>query len=130
LLGGVFGVAVALAGCGSGEPATPAPTGPPAVPGGPPGALIALADVPVGGGVIAPGRVLVVQLEEGEVLAYDAICPHQAITIGTPDATGTITCPGHLGRFRAADGSRIDGPAPSGLRAIAVQVSDGYVVRS
>jgi nitrite reductase/ring-hydroxylating ferredoxin subunit len=89
-----------------------------------------LADVPVGGGVIAPGPVLVVRAAEETVTAYDAVCPHASITIGLPDAGGVITCPGHGGHFRAADGARIDGPAPRGLRTIAVTVRDGYVVRA
>jgi len=101
-----------------------------ASPVGPAGALVRLADVPVGGGVIAPGPVLVVRTAKGQVKAYDATCPHQAITIGVPDSGGRITCPGHGGHFNAADGARIDGPAQRGLTAIDVLVTDGYVVRT
>jgi nitrite reductase/ring-hydroxylating ferredoxin subunit len=136
LFGGAFCVGMALAGCGSGsgDPVTPGsatstPATPTALPGGPPGALVELAAVPVGGGVMAPGPVLVVRVGEEDVAAYNPICPHQAFTVGVPDGAGTITCPGHGARFTAADGALISGPAPSGLRRIAVQVKDGFVVR-
>lgn len=89
-----------------------------------------LAEVPVGGGVVAPGPVLVLRTAGEQVTAYDAICPHASITIGLPDANGVITCPGHGGHFRASDGARVDGPAPRGLRTIAVAVREGYVVRA
>jgi nitrite reductase/ring-hydroxylating ferredoxin subunit len=91
---------------------------------------VALEDVPVGTGVIAPGPVLVMRSSAAEVRAYDAVCPHQRITIGTPDPSGTITCPGHGARFAAADGKVLSGPAPSGLRPITVDVQDGFVVRA
>jgi len=137
---GAVCAAVLLSGCGGdAEPvsapppagasgATPAPA--PPTPNGPAGALVRLADVPVGGGVIAPGPVLVVQLTRGQVKAYDATCPHMAITIGVPDASGRITCPGHGGHFAAADGARIDGPAPRGLTPVVVALKEGFVVRA
>ena len=136
---GAVCAAVLLSGCGGdAEPvsapppagatgATPAPA---PTPNGPAGALVRLADVPVGGGVIAPGPVLVVQLTRGQVKAYDATCPHMAITIGVPDASGRITCPGHGGHFAAADGARIDGPAPRGLTPVVVALKEGFVVRA
>jgi len=91
---------------------------------------VKLADVPVGGGVIARGPVLVLRQAGEQVTAYDAVCPHASITIAPPDANGVITCPGHGGHFRASDGARLDGPAPRGLRTIAVAVRDGYVIRA
>jgi nitrite reductase/ring-hydroxylating ferredoxin subunit len=91
---------------------------------------VALDAVPVGTGVIAPGPVLVVRGPTDDIRAYDAVCPHQRITIGTPDSSGTITCPGHGARFAAADGTLLSGPAPTGLTSIAVDVRDGFVVRA
>jgi cytochrome b6-f complex iron-sulfur subunit len=132
---GALGAAFVLAAC-EGSPATPTASAPattaapPATPAGPPGALVALEQVPVGTGVIAPGPVLVMRSSADEVTAYDAVCPHQRITIGTPDPSGTITCPGHGARFAAADGKVLSGPAPSGLRTIAIDVQDGFVVRA
>ena len=40
-----------------------------------------------------------------------------------------ITCRGHDSHFKASDGSRIDGVAPTGLRPVQVQVKEGYVVK-
>jgi nitrite reductase/ring-hydroxylating ferredoxin subunit len=133
ILCGALGAVFVLTAC-EGSPAAPATTAPPAppppTPAGPPGALVALENVPVGTGVIAPGPVLVVRASADAVKAYDAVCPHQRITIGTPDPSGTITCPGHGARFAAADGKLLAGPAPTGLKAIAVDVEDGFVVRA
>jgi cytochrome b6-f complex iron-sulfur subunit len=132
---GALGAAFVLAACG-GSPAAPvtsapaAAAAPPPTPAGPPGALVPLEHVPVGTGVIAPGPVLVMRSSADEVRAYDAVCPHQRITIGTPDSSGTITCPGHGARFAAADGKVLSGPAPNGLQPIAVNVQDGFVVRA
>jgi len=133
---GALGAALVLAACDS--PAAPASSATPASPevtppptsNGPPGALVALDDLPVGGGVIAPGPLLVVRASADEVHAYDAVCPHQRITIGTPDPSGTITCPGHGARFAAADGRLLAGPAPTGLTAVTVAVRDGVVYRA
>ena len=130
LLGGAGAVCL-LAACGQSEapPAVPPSTTPPTTAATDAG-LVALDDVPVGGGVIVAGPLLVVRLAGDVVKAYSAICPHATITIGTPDATGKITCPGHGSHFRAADGGKIDGPAPRGLTAVAVIVKNGQVVRA
>jgi nitrite reductase/ring-hydroxylating ferredoxin subunit len=152
LLGaGGAGLAALLTACGGGSvPAAQHTTGAPAGAGSPTGStadpgelptadpdaqepdgtLVALADVPVGGGLITAGDVLVVQPRKGVVTAFDAHCTHQAILVGEPDASGVVTCPGHLSHFRAVDGARIDGPAPRGLAAVRVKVVQGYVVRA
>ena len=124
-----------LAGCG-GE--APAPTPPTTAPGGgagnagtgttAPGSLAAVTDVPVGGGVVT-GGLLLVQPQAGMVKAYDARCPHQSGTV-SPPINGVITCTVHGARFQAADGARIDGPAPGGLRPVPVRVADGRVFRA
>jgi cytochrome b6-f complex iron-sulfur subunit len=127
---GALGAALVIAACDGSPAEPPAVTTPPAAPKGPPGALVALNDLPVGGGVIAPGPVLVVRASADQIHAYDAVCPHQRITIGTPDPSGTITCPGHGARFAAADGRLLAGPAPTGLTAVTVAVRDGVVYRA
>ncbi len=45
----------------------------------------------------------------------------------TTVADGTINCPCHGSRFRIADGSVADGPAPRGLTARRAVVSGGRV---
>ncbi len=141
-----------LTGCGGGERPTaapptghPNPTGPPSpasltgppsagsaasAGGTPAGFLARLDDIPVGGGAIVNENVLLVRPAAGMVRAFDAHCPHADRIVGTPDAAGVITCPGHLAHYRAADGSLIDGPSPSGLHPITVRVADGAVLRT
>jgi nitrite reductase/ring-hydroxylating ferredoxin subunit len=128
-----------LAGCGGDDgdggdggsagtrgPATPTA----ALPGG---ALARAADVPVGGGVIVGGgQVVVAQPADGVFKAYDARCPHMGIAVNPPGADGTpgeILCPGHRARFKAADGSVLNGPATRALSGIPVKVDGDYVVR-
>jgi nitrite reductase/ring-hydroxylating ferredoxin subunit len=146
---GAAGLLALLAACGAEEPdsgpaagGSPTPAEPTEEPTGteptdgatgddpPENALVAVDEVAVGGGMITSGDILVVQPTRGVFRAYDAHCPHQATIVEPPDSAGVITCYGHFSRFRAADGSRIDGPAERGLRQIQVRVTDGYVIRT
>ncbi|GGU78687.1 Rieske (2Fe-2S) protein [Lentzea flava] len=93
--------------------------------------LVALADVPEGGGAVVDGpggtKIVVARLSATEVKAYDATCPHQGTTVGEPSG-GTITCPSHGSQFGASDGKVKKGPATSGLRAVGVRVDGDQVV--
>ncbi|KJK52170.1 hypothetical protein UK23_04355 [Lentzea aerocolonigenes] len=115
-------------GAGSTPTPQPAPTGQAGVGGG---ALVALADVPEGGGVVVdhPGgrKIVVARVSATEVKAYDATCTHQGVTVGAP-ANGVMTCPGHGSQFTAADGAVKKGPAAASLRAIAVKIDGAQVV--
>jgi nitrite reductase/ring-hydroxylating ferredoxin subunit len=121
------GLTMLLAACGKDpQPVTPAPgqstgTGD--------GSLVKAADVPVGGGVVTPDNVLVLQLTAGTFTAFSAVCPHQNFRVSAPDPQGLITCAAHQSHFKAGDGSRVDGPAASGLSPITVQVVDGAARR-
>ncbi|MEV8512481.1 Rieske (2Fe-2S) protein [Dactylosporangium sp. NPDC051484] len=154
LLGaGAMGIAV-LAGCGGDEPAPgaggqPGGSSAPAAPtsargnpfddtgsGGsdepkvPSNALVAVGEVPVGGGVIVKDAVLVIQPAKGTFKAYDAMCPHEGEIVDPPfDGNPIIQCPRHNSKFKVADGSRVAGPALRGLKGIRVEVRGGYVVR-
>jgi nitrite reductase/ring-hydroxylating ferredoxin subunit len=86
--------------------------------------------VPVGGGVLTPTGVLVLQLQEGLFTAYSAVCPHQSYLVRPPDRDGIMTCTGHQSKFRALDGVRVDGPALGNLVPVAVKVSGSEVVRA
>jgi cytochrome b6-f complex iron-sulfur subunit len=94
-------------------------------------ALVALADVPEGGGAVvdAPGgkKIVVARISATEVKAFDATCPHQGSMVAEPSG-GTITCPSHGSQFGAADGAVKKGPATTGLRAVAVKVDGDQVV--
>jgi nitrite reductase/ring-hydroxylating ferredoxin subunit len=90
--------------------------------------LAAKTDVPIGGGIIVAG-VLVVQPAGGVFKAFDASCPHRGVLVGPP-RNGTTTCPAHHSVFAIADGSRMSGPATRGLTEIAVSVRGNVVVRA
>jgi Rieske Fe-S protein len=95
------------------------------------GALVALADVPEGGGAVVNGpggkKIVVARISATEVKAYDATCTHQGSTVAEPSG-GTITCQSHGSQFSPADGSVKKGPATTGLRAVAVRVQGDQVV--
>ncbi|WP_307871319.1 Rieske (2Fe-2S) protein [Micromonospora sp. M61] len=120
---GALGAAGLLSACGAGD----SPTGGPASTA--PGTVLArTGDVPVGGGTVAEG-VLVVQPEAGTFKAYDATCPHQGVRVGAP-RDGVITCPAHNSTFSAGDGARLGGPATKGLTEIPVRVDGTTIVRA
>lgn len=118
-LGGLAGAGLAglLAACGQrAEPAQP-------------GRVLATTDeVPVGGGTMAGGLVIV-QPTEGAFRAFDATCPHRGARVEAPSG-GVIVCPSHNSRFNAADGSLIDGPADDSLTEVSIRVDGNGIVRS
>lgn len=136
LAGGCGAVcAVALTACSSyevGGPAAPPPPPPPPLPPDPAGGastaasappLVAVADVPVGGGVVLAAQNLVVtQPQAGTFKGFDATCTHQGCAVSEV-SDGTIVCKCHGSRFAVADGSPTAGPAKKPLpeRAVAVQ---------
>lgn len=115
-------------GTGSTPTSQPASTTPTGQASG--GALVALADVPEGGGVVVDQggkKIIVARVSATEVKAYDATCTHQGATVGAP-ANGVMTCPAHGSQFTAADGAVQRGPAAASLRAIAVKIDGAQVV--
>ena len=103
---------------GAGAPGAGAPTG-----------LVAVADVPVGGGtVLADQKLVRTRPTAGTVLAFTAVCTHAGCTVGDVSG-GTINCPCHGSKFKIEDGSVAGGPAPKPLPPVAVSVQGGQVVR-
>jgi Rieske Fe-S protein len=103
--------------------AAPVPAG--SAPAGSAAALAAVADVPVGGGVVLAAQSLVVtQPQAGTFKAFSATCTHQGCTVNEVKG-GTINCPCHGSKFAIADGSPTAGPAKRPLpeKAVAVQGS-------
>lgn len=93
------------------------------------GALVATADVPVGGGVILSDEEMVVtQPTAGDYKAFSAICTHQGCLVSSV-GDGKIRCACHGSSFAVADGSVTGGPAPSALAPVAVKVDGDQVVR-
>ena len=131
-IGGAGAVAAgaALTACGASDdagearPAAAAPTT--TTPPGPDAKVVAaVADVPVGGGVMLESeRLVVTQPTEGEFRAFIAICSHQGCNIsGVED--DRIICPCHGSRFDL-DGAPTEGPAkrPLKSRPVAARGSD------
>jgi Rieske Fe-S protein len=90
--------------------------------------LVAVADIPAGGGKIV-GDVVVTKDSAGQVHAFSAVCTHQGCTVDRV-ANGTINCPCHASRFDATTGKVVGGPAPRPLPTIAVTIQDGQVYTS
>ena len=92
--------------------------------------LIKTSEVPVGGAVLVDSY-LIAQPRAGVFKAFDATCPHQGIMVDAPIGSNDyFICPGHNSKFRLADGGRISGPAPRGLKQVPVKVRNGFVVEA
>jgi Rieske Fe-S protein len=133
-VGAVGAAGVVLAGCASGEDATPAPA--PSEPGA--GAspadagevLVSTSEVPVEGGVIIDAgqtKVVVTQPTAGDFVGLSAVCPHQSCLVSEV-SDQKIICPCHGSQFSIADGAVIQGPATTGLAPVAVSVNGDQVV--
>lgn len=89
--------------------------------------LVAVADIPVGGGVVIENPPIVItQPEAGTIRAFTAICPHQGCLVSEV-VDNEIICPCHQSLFSAVDGAVIAGPADQALGEAAVTVADGEV---
>jgi nitrite reductase/ring-hydroxylating ferredoxin subunit len=136
-LGGAAAGGVALpllAACGGGSSAAPA-QGPTSSQGAP-DALVAAADVPVGGGVVLGDQnVVVTQPRKGTFEGFSATCTHQACILASV-AGGTINCGCHGSRFSITDGRNVAGPSgsPAGsvaaLPKVAVKLKGPNVVKA
>jgi nitrite reductase/ring-hydroxylating ferredoxin subunit len=141
LLAGIGGIGAAtlLAACGGDDataqtpaaqgPTTQGPIAESAVPTGSAGAnsIADTGQVPVGGGIVQNG-LLIVQPVSGTFKAFDAACPHKGVMIAAPQ-NGVAICPAHASKFNIADGSKIAGPTPTGLKEIKVKVDGTKIER-
>jgi thiosulfate dehydrogenase [quinone] large subunit len=97
-----------------------------AAPATPPGIAIGPADkVPVGGSAnftdpTTRSPSLVIQVQKGHFVAYDAVCPHAGCTVGYLASESIIACPCHGSEFNPDTGAVVQGPAPHGLRVLEV----------
>lgn len=90
--------------------------------------VAAVADIPVGGGIILEDEAIVLtQPTAGDVKAFTAICTHQACLVSQV-VDNEIICPCHGSKFSATDGSVIQGPATQALAVAGVSVDGGQVV--
>ena len=111
---GIVAVGVAVAACapGSDEEANPEIKGTNVGASGT--VLAAVADVPVGGGVVVSDPPIVVtQPKAGEVKGFTAICPHAGCLVSSVQ-NDEIICPCHGSHYDTAGRIR-KGPAPKNL---------------
>ncbi|MEZ5157368.1 MAG: Rieske (2Fe-2S) protein [Candidatus Nanopelagicales bacterium] len=138
LAAGALGVAgVALVGCSSGgDTATETPTDQggeqtmPASPATSGEGLVAVADVPLEGGVIVDSgqtKVVVTQPTQDDFVGLSAVCTHQGCLVNEV-TDQRIVCPCHGSQFSITDGSVLQGPATSPLPPVAVKVDGDQVV--
>ncbi|MFD6435136.1 Rieske (2Fe-2S) protein, partial [Streptomyces venezuelae] len=89
--------------------------------------LAKTADVPVGGGtVVKDKKVVVTQPESGTFKAFSAVCTHSGCLVAEV-ADGTINCPCHGSKYRVADASVADGPAPRPLAEEKITVTGNSI---
>ena len=88
--------------------------------------LVAVADVPEGGGVIK-GDYVFTQPEKGTYKAFSKICTHQGCPVTKVDA-GVITCPCHNSTFSIEDGAPTGGPATKPLPETKIKVDGDNIV--
>ncbi len=74
-----------------------------------------------------PGILIVTN--EGEHLAFSAICTHLTCSVVFESDTGTILCPCHNGKFDLG-GNVISGPPPAPLESFKVEVSGENIIVS
>ncbi len=86
-------------------------------------------DFPVGGGAIvvtASGPVVITHPTDTEFLAFDGRCPHAGCPVAEVNEN-TILCTCHGSTFDGSTGDRLEGPAPTGLKPVAIEVAGGEI---
>jgi Rieske Fe-S protein len=110
--------APAASASGSASASASAPSGP---------ASVAVADVPVGGGVILKdANYVITQPTKGEFKAFSKICTHMGCPVA--EVTTTINCKCHGSKYSIEDGSVVNPPATKPLAESPVTVTGGKVV--
>ncbi len=146
LAGAGAACAAALAGCttynannggiAGGQPAQSSST--PAAAGGTSGGattsgpvvLARTTDIPVGGGkILTAQKIVITEPQAGSFKAFTAVCTHQGCIVSTVSG-GTINCPCHGSRFSIVNGSVVNGPAPSPLAPVSIEVQGTSIVQA
>ncbi len=87
-------------------------------------------DFPVGQGKVVAVNdkpVIIVNLEQGGLKAYSAICTHLGCIVEWDHSRQFILCPCHDGRFNGLNGAIISGPQPSALPELELAVEDDTI---
>ena len=72
---------------------------------------------------------MITQPRAGSFDAFTAGCTHQGCLVATVSA-GTINCPCHGSKFSIANGSVVNGPAPSPLAPVSIEVQGTSIVQA
>lgn len=87
-------------------------------------------DIPVGSGRIYPDQGYVItRPSQDEFRAFSSVCPHAGCPVQAIEED-QIHCLCHNSTFAIEDGSRIDGPTPTGLEAAKVTDAGDEVIIS
>lgn len=90
-------------------------------------AVIATANVPIGGGVVVADRgVVVTQPREGRFRVFSATCTHAGCTVAEV-VDRRINCPCHGSQFAIGSGKPVAGPAPTPLERKAFTIKKGKI---
>lgn len=74
------------------------------------------------------GRQVIVLNVEGELVAYDGICPHQSVALAEGDFDGCVlTCRAHQWTFDAKSGRSIN-PSSACLTRFPIRIEQGMVL--
>lgn len=135
---GLVSLAGAITACGAGDssssaPAANAPTTPAPAAGGATssgsaaGALATTSEIPVGGGMIFPAKLVVVtQPTSGDFKAFSAVCTPWAAR-SHHQQTGTIDRPCHGSQYSIKNGAVVGCPAPAPLPAKQIKANGSSI---
>jgi len=73
---------------------------------------------------VSQQAVYVTRDANGSFLALSSVCPHLGCSVAWQSQSKTFVCPCHGGCF-APNGSRISGPPPRGMSALATRIGGG-----
>jgi Rieske Fe-S protein len=92
--------------------------------------LARTAEIPVGGGkILADKKIVITEPQSGTFKAFTAVCTHQGCIVNSVSG-GTINCPCHGSKFSIANGSVVNGPAPSPLAPVNIEVQGTSIVQA
>ena len=92
--------------------------------------LAGTADIPVGGGkILTDKKIVITEPQSGTFKAFTAVCTHQGCIVDSVSG-GTINCPCHGSKFSIVNGSVVNGPAPSPLAPVGIEVQGSSIVQA
>lgn len=74
---------------------------------------------------------VLVRLQDGEFVAYSAVCTHQQCTVAYQPQSQRLACPCHGGVYDPASNAAVEaGPPPRPLPEAGIEVRDGQVFKA